>query len=103
MTTHNLPLSSLRYKVLHFLLSRINQLDPNIFELENYVTCLPCYEGMHVTLFLSHQSKARARMTGIRNKVYSYQRIAATDSIQMKISSFLLAQIIHPHYRLCKK
>ena len=48
--THNLPLSSLRYKVLHFLLSRINQLDPNIFELESHVTCLPRYESMHVTL-----------------------------------------------------
>ena len=67
-STHILPLPSLRWKVFHFLLSRVNKL-----ALVNILTSPPPPPPRkNVTLLLSHQSISvcKAGMAGIANRVY---------------------------------
>ena len=52
-STHNLPLSSLRCKVLHFLLSRMNKLNCDLLHWKIFLHVSPLRN--HVTLLLPHQ------------------------------------------------
>ena len=60
-STHYLSLSSLRWKVLHFLLPRMNKLDRNFLNWQFFSFFGPLRN--HVTLLLSHQS-LRASVDG---------------------------------------
>ena len=54
--TNNLPLSPLRWKVLYFLVSRINKLDHDLLQRQTFFICLP--PGNHVTMLLSYRSSS---------------------------------------------
>ena len=56
---HNLLFSSLRWKVLQFLLSRINKLDCDFLHWQSFLTCLPSWE-----------TTWHLEMTGVVNKDY---------------------------------
>ena len=62
--THNLPLSSLIQKLVHFLLSRINKLDCNFLYWKNLSIVCPLRN--HVTSLLSHQSLSACKDGGQR-------------------------------------
>ena len=59
---HNLPLSPLTQKVVHFLLSRINKLDRDFLYWKNL--SLVCPLRKHVTSLLSHQSLSACKDGG---------------------------------------
>ena len=63
-STHILTLSSLRWKGLHFLLSRINKLNRDFFHWQLF--SLVCPLKNHVTLLLSHQSLSACKDGGHR-------------------------------------
>ena len=63
-STHILTLSYLRWKGLHFLLSRINKLNRDFFHWQFY--SLVCPLKNHVTMFLSHQSLSACKDGGHR-------------------------------------
>ena len=71
-STHNLWLSSLKWKVLYFLLSRVNKLDRDF--LHRQLLSFVCPPRNQVTLLFPISPLARAKMAGIVNKVYSWRR-----------------------------
>ena len=68
-THNNLPLSSLRWKGLHFLLSWINKLNHNFFYWQFFFHLLAPWETMW-PCFYPISPWVRAKMAGIVNKVY---------------------------------
>ena len=63
-STHNLLLSSLIEKVVHFLLSRINKLDRDFLYWKNLSPVSPLRK--HVTSLLSHKSLSACKDGGDR-------------------------------------
>ena len=78
-----LPLSSLSFKVLHFLLlSRINKLDCNFFVLTDFIIRSLCQRRNHVTLLYSISPSACAKMAAIVNKVYYFKSLFVRQPCQ---------------------
>ena len=63
-STHNLPLSSLLWKVLYFLLSRVNKLDRDFLHWQRFPFACPLRN--HVTLLFSQQSFSACKDGGCR-------------------------------------
>ena len=68
-STHNLPLSSLLRNVLYFLLSKVNTLDRDFLHWQLLSFFCPPEKPCDIAFFLINPL-ARAKMTGIVNKVY---------------------------------
>ena len=76
-STHNLPLSPLIQKFIHFLLSKINKLHCDFLYWKNLSLVCPLRNHAHDITFLPHQSlKASAKMAVMVNKVYCMQSLS---------------------------
>ena len=67
-STYNLPLSSLRWKVLHFFSSRINKVDRDFMYWQFFFTCLPPVKPRDIAFIPSRlEGVQRWRVSWIRS------------------------------------